>query len=120
MSDSLPESPVRPLFPGDYARLVLAAAGGPPRARARDQQADVVGEGLRRRVLDRLAALDPEPEALESTLLAIVAELREPAGATRAVCTAIYQEWEMARENPGFLSFLIAQAMRNENAQAGA
>ena len=101
-----------PLRPGDFARILLAAAGEPPRARARDQQADILGEALRRLVLNRLVVLDPEPEKLESALLIIVAELDEPAGSTRAVCTAIVHEWNMARVSPGFWPFLIGQAMR--------
>jgi hypothetical protein len=108
-----------PLRPGDFARILLAAAGEPPRARARDQQADILGEALRRRVLNRLVVLDPEPEKLESTLLTIVAELNEPAGSTRAVCTAIVHEWNMARLSPGFWPFLIGQAMRADDAARG-
>jgi hypothetical protein len=108
------DSHERPLRPGDFARVLLAAGGGPPRARARDQQADLVGETLRRRVLNRLVVLDPEPESLEMALLAIVAELGEPAGSTRAVCTAIFQEWEMARLSPAYWPFLIDEAMRAE------
>jgi hypothetical protein len=104
--------PGGPLRPGDYARFALAASGAPPRARARDQQADLVGESLRRCVLDRLVALDPEPEALESALMAIVAELGEPTGSTRAICSVILQEWEMARLGPRLLPFLIDQAIR--------
>jgi hypothetical protein len=100
------------LRPGDYARLALAGAGLPPRARARDQQADVVGEKLRRRVLSRLAALDPDGETLEATLVALAAEMGEPAGPTRAVCMSILQEWEMARFSPGFVSLLIEEALR--------
>jgi hypothetical protein len=72
----------------------------------------MIGEAIKRRVLNRLIVLDPEPEALESALLTIVEELGEPSGSTRAVCTAIAQEWEMARLSPGFWPFLIDQAMR--------
>jgi hypothetical protein len=102
------------LRPGDFACVLLAANGDPRRARARDQQADMIGEAIKRRVLNRLIVLDPEPEALESALLTIVEELGEPSGSTRAVCTAIAQEWEMARLSPGFWPFLIGQAMRTD------
>jgi hypothetical protein len=63
-------------------------------------------------MLDRLAALDPEPEALESALMAIVAEIGEPTGSTRAIGLAIVQEWEMVRPSPGLWPFLIEQAIR--------
>jgi hypothetical protein len=119
MADTSPDRTDLPLRPGDFARILLAAAGDPPRTRARDQQADILGEALRRRVLNRLVVLDPEPENLESALLTIVAELDEPAGSTRAVCTAIVQEWEMARLGPGFWPFLIGQAIQTDDAHRG-
>jgi hypothetical protein len=119
MADTSPDRADHPLRPGDFARILLAAAGDPPRARARDQQADILGEALRRRVLNGIVMLDPEPEKLESTLLTIVAELDEPAGSTRAVCTAFLQEWEMARVSPGFWPFLIGQAMRADDTPPG-
>jgi len=112
MTSIRPDFLEQPLRPGDFARVLLAAGGDPPRARARDQQADMIGEAIKRRVLNRLVVLDPEPETLESALLTIVEELGEPSGSTRAVCTAIAQEWEMARLSPGFWPFLIGQAMR--------
>lgn len=100
-----------PQRPRDLAVLLLAASGDPPRARARDQQADRAGGALRRRVLDRLAAIDPEPEALDEALAAIVAELGEPSGPTRGVCSAIRQEWSEARLVPGYWSWLLAEAV---------
>jgi hypothetical protein len=119
MADTSPVRADHPLRPGDFARILLAAAGDPPRARARDQQADILGEALRRRVLNGIVMLDPEPEKLESALLTIVAELDEPAGSTRAACTAIVQEWEIARLSPGFWPFLIGQAMRTDDTPRG-
>jgi hypothetical protein len=119
MADNPLDRSAHPLRPGDFARILLAGGGDSPRARARDQQADILGEALRRRVLNRLVMLDPESEELESVLLMIVAELDEPAGSTRAVCTAIVQEWEMARLSPGFWPFLIGQAMQADDALKG-
>ncbi len=118
MTNARPEFPEQPLRPGDFARVLLAAGGEPPRARARDQQADMIGEAIKRRVLHRLAVLDPEPEALESILLTIVEELGEPYGSTRAVCTAITQEWEMALISPAFWAFLIGQAIQADEMPA--
>ena len=91
--------------------MLLAAARDPPRARARDQQADLVGEAIRRPVFNRLVLLDPDPEMLEQAFLTIIGDLGEPSGSTRAVCTAVSQEWEMVRVRPGFWPFLIGQAM---------
>jgi hypothetical protein len=118
MTVSRPEFAEQPLRPGDFALMLLASSGEAPRARARDQQADMIGEAIKRRVLNRLVAVDPEPECLESVLLTIVEELGEPHGSTRAVCTAITQEWEMARISPRFWAFLIGQAMQADERTA--
>jgi hypothetical protein len=91
----------------------LAIANDLPRTRARDQQADMLGDALRRGVLNRLVIVDPEPESLEAALLSIAAEFGEPAGPVRAVCTAITQEWEMAQLSPAVWPFLISQAMQS-------
>jgi hypothetical protein len=109
-----------PARPGDFARILLAGDSAPPRARARDQQADLAGESLRRHVLHRLVALDPDPENLDEALLAIALEQAEPTGPARGVCSAIRQEWEMARLSPSYWSFLIAQALHADQAQARA
>ena len=64
--------------PRDLALLLLALGDDPPRQRARDQQADRAGAALRRRLLDGLAAVDPEPDDCESALEAAVVEIGEP------------------------------------------
>ena len=107
------------LRPGDFARILLACSGAPPRARARDQQADLAGEALRQQVLNRLIILDPEPADLEAALLSIVAELGEPTGPTRGVCSAIRQEWEMAGISPDYWDFLIGQALTADEPRPG-
>src|SRR3954451_23918804 len=120
MSSSQPEPQAdSTLRPGDFARILLACSGAPPRARARDQQADLAGEALRQQVLNRLIILDPEPADLEVALLSIVAELGEPTGPTRGVCSAIRQEWEMARVSPDYWDFLIGQALTADEPRPG-
>jgi hypothetical protein len=109
--------------PRDLALLLLAIGTGPPRARARDQQADRAGAELRRRVLDRLAALDPEPEVLDEALARIVAEFGEPTGPTRGVCSQVRQEWEHATIAPDSWAWLVREALeqagREERRSAG-
>ena len=78
----------------------------------------MVGDAIRSRVLNRLVVLVPESDGLESALVAIVAELGEPSGSTRAVCTAVLQEWEMVRLSPGFWPFLIGQAMEADDSKS--
>jgi hypothetical protein len=62
-------------------------------------------------MLDRVAALDPEPQDLEGALARIVDELGEPTGPIRGVCALFLQEWESCRIAPGYWSWLVAEAI---------
>jgi hypothetical protein len=104
------DPPPEPLRPRDLALLLLASGELLPRQRARDQQADVTGMDLKRRVLDRLAALDPEPGEVEATLLQIVDEIGPPLGPTRAIATGIYEEWQAVCAAPEWVAQLLADA----------
>jgi hypothetical protein len=103
------------LSPGEFARLLLGAEGGPPRARARDQQADVAGARLRHQVLERLAAIDPSPDHLDEALLAIASEMGQPSGPPRAAALSVRQEWEQLQAQPGLASFLAAEALTRDD-----
>ena len=97
--------------PRDLALLLLASFSGPPRQRARDQQADLAGGELFRRVLDRVAALDPEADECEATLFEVVEEFGEPTGPTRGLCVRFLQEWDEFRGNPEAWSWLLNEAI---------
>jgi hypothetical protein len=103
--------------PRDLALLLLAIGSGSPRQRARDQQADLAGAELHRRVLDRLASFDPEPEECEAALARIVREFGEPTGPTRGVCVRVKQEWEEVRDSPIAWSWLLAEALEAGNGE---
>jgi hypothetical protein len=100
--------------PRDLALLLLASRELLPRQRARDQAPDLAGLELKRRVLLRLAALDPEPEAMDATLSQIVDELGIPSGPTRAIAMGIYEEWNAACASPEFVSLLLGQAIQHD------
>jgi hypothetical protein len=102
--------PAEPLRPRDVALLLLASGDLRPRRRARDQQADTAGLELKRHILDRLAALDPEPADLEVTLIRIVAEWGTPPGPARAVATVVRDDWRMACASPEWVAQLLAEA----------
>src|SRR5947207_14845085 len=104
-----------PLRPGDFARLLLASGDLMPRKRARDQQADRAGLALKRRVLEALAGHDPEPDDLEATLLAIIDDLGPPTGPTRSIALALFEEWRIATETPGWVAHLLGQAVRGDD-----
>jgi hypothetical protein len=99
-----------PLRPRDLALLLLATRDLMPRARARDQQADLVGLNLKRRILERIAQLDPEPAELDAALLQIAGELGEPGGPARAVAATVRDDWQMACAAPAWVAQLLAEA----------
>jgi hypothetical protein len=98
------------LRPRDLATLLLASGDLLPRQRARDQQADTAGGELKRRVLERVATLDPEPSDLVPTLDRIIEEIGEPTGPTRAIATGIREEFEAVAGAPQLLEWLLARA----------
>src|SRR5262245_55154747 len=106
------ESGSESLRPRDFALLLLASGDVLPRQRARDQQADRAGLELKRRVLDAVAALDPEPEDMEAALLSIVEDLGAPTGPTRSVALMVLEEWRTAAATPNWTEFLLAEAVR--------
>jgi hypothetical protein len=103
---------VSELRPADLALLLLASGDLLPRKRARDQQADLAGLELKRRALDMLVVIDPEPAELEAALVRIAAELGPPYGPARAICATIRDEWETAALAPGLADWLLEQALR--------
>jgi hypothetical protein len=107
------------LRPRDLALLLLASGDLLPRQRARDQQADLAGLRLKRRVLERLAALDPEPAELEAVLLRIVEEIGSPTGPTRAIAAAVWEDWQAACVSPAWVAHLLAEATHERGTRRG-
>jgi hypothetical protein len=103
--------PTASLRPRDLALLLLASRDMRPRQRARDQQADLAGLDLKRRVLHEVAAIDPEPAELAAALVAIVAGLGGPSGPARAIAAIVRDEWEIACVSPDWVAQLIAEAV---------
>jgi hypothetical protein len=94
--------------------LLLASGDLMPRRRARDQQADRAGLALKRRVLERLAALDPEPADLDAALARIVDEVGAPTGPTRAIALGIREDWQSGCTSPELVSHLRGEAARHQ------
>ncbi len=101
------------LRPRDLALLLLASGDLRPRKRARDQQADRAGLEIKRRILEQVAALDPEPEALEAALIKMIDEMGSPSGPTRAVAAVVRDDWQMACSAPEWVSQLLSEAVNN-------
>jgi hypothetical protein len=101
----------RPLpRPRDFALLLLASPDLLPRKRARDQRADVTGLDLKRRVLELLADLDPEPAEMEATLANCIDQFGPPYGPTRAIAILINEEWQAASVTPEWALQLLEEA----------
>jgi hypothetical protein len=101
------------LRPRDLALLLLASGDLLPRQRARDQQADLAGLALKKRVLEELAALDPEPEELEAALMQIVEKIGPPTGPTRSLAVTIRDEWLVACAAPEWTAYLLGEAIQD-------
>jgi hypothetical protein len=98
--------------PHDFALLLLASGELAPRQRARDQQADVAGLNLKRRILEEIARRDPEGDEMEAALLAIVEDLGPPTGPTRSIAQTLKEEWEAACITPELVSHLIEEGLQ--------
>jgi hypothetical protein len=97
--------------PRDLAILLLAADPSTPRQRARDQRADLAGSHLERFLLDRVAAIDPEPDDLEAELSRIAHEQPALSGPLRAIGALILQEWKTSRQVPAYWEWLLRRAI---------
>ena len=100
-----------PLRPADLALLLLASGDLLPRQRARDQQADLAGNDLKRQMLNELVALDPEPESIDAALDEIVGRAPSPPGPARAIALSILDDWRAAQASPAFVEWLLSQAI---------
>jgi hypothetical protein len=103
------------LRPGVWARLILASGNCVPRKRARDQQADLAGAALKRSMLERLVALDPDPAALVTVLQQIVQEHGNAPGPARALAVGLRDDFQSAAETPQLLAWLIEQAIEQRS-----
>jgi hypothetical protein len=113
---NVPEPALRP---GNLARLLLASGDLRPRLRARDQEADRAGLDLKRQVLNRVVALDPEPEQLAATLTRIIEEIGPPTGPTRAVARSFHDDWQAACASPEWVAHLLTEAIQAREEDEG-
>src|SRR5437870_12937151 len=101
--------------PRALAVLLWASGDLRPSKRARDQEADRTGLALKRRVLDRLSALDPEPNEINAALARIIDEIGPPTGPTRAIALSFQDDWQAACASPEWIAHLLNEATQSKN-----
>lgn len=112
----MPEAGERPYErPSEFCRALLAAldvSEGRRRRRKRDTTPDALGLGIKRALLERLVAQDPDAQDLDSWLLAQCLEPSAPhgAGAVRAMALEILDEWRLCCTVPAFGDWLVRGA----------
>jgi len=80
----------------------IASADGRRRQRKRDQTPDTIGLDLRRSLLARVVAADPDALAFEAWLF----EATRDDPAYRAVVPQLLEEWRLVRVLPAFAEWL--------------
>ena len=98
--------------PREFALLLLSSGELLPRQRLRSQTPDAVGLELKRRLLQSLADLDPEPTELDETLAHLVNEGGASAGPLRALALSFRDDWQALPASPEWIEFLQSEAAR--------
>jgi hypothetical protein len=98
--------------PGEFARQLLRAieaSEGRTMRRKRDQLPDVIGLGIKRGLLARMAEDDPSAEAFEGWLME-QALGASASGGILAMCAEILDEYRLAALDATFFGWLAAGA----------
>jgi hypothetical protein len=106
--------------PGDICRELLAtleASEGRRQRRKRDTTPDAIGLTMKRELLERAVAADPEPGEFEAWLLEQCRAAGGAEGGVRAMALSIFEEWRLALEAEPFRVWL-AQGAPSDDAPA--
>jgi hypothetical protein len=114
---------VTPVRPAELCRALLQAldgAEGRRLRRHRDTTADALGLAIKRGLLERAVADDPEPAAFEAWLLerCVAAADTVSTGAMRAMALEVFDEWRLAVVSPSFGDWL-ARGARDRDERPG-
>jgi len=99
-------APIRPAAACRALLRALDASEGRRRRRARDTTPDAIGLALRRSILERAIADDPEPAAFEAWLCRVCADAGLASGPTRAMAAEVFEDWRLACAAPDFRTWL--------------
>ena len=101
--------------PADFARGLLhalEASEGRRQRRKRDTTPDAIGLAIKRTMLERAVADDPEPGDFEGWLVEHCLGAADTAsvGGARAMALEIFGEWRLAACSPAFSTWLTQGA----------
>ena len=96
----------------------LEASEGRRQRRKRDTTPDAIGLGIKRDLLERAVAADPEPGAFEAWLLDQCRGAGGAEGGVRAMALSIFEEWRLAQEAEPFREWL-ARGAPSDDAPSG-
>ena len=104
-------APVAPLRPAEFCALEQALVSGMAMRKKRNVKMDAAQE-LKLRLLEHVAAADPDPAHFSSALAeAIIAVTNGPAtGPAQAVASDLQMDWDLAQASPGFVTWLRTAA----------
>jgi len=105
--------------PAEFCRGLLAAleaSEGRRRRRRRDTTPDAIGLGIKRTLLARAVADDPEPAEFEAWLVeqCLLAADTASVGGARAMALEIFHEWQLAACSPEFSAWLARGAISDD------
>jgi hypothetical protein len=107
--------------PAEVCRELLAAleaSEGRRKRRKRDTTPDVIGLAIKRDLLERAVAADPEPGAFESWLHEQCVGTGPAEGGVRAMALSIFEEWRLTLEAGAFHEWL-ARGAPSDDASRG-
>jgi hypothetical protein len=106
-------SDAAPARPGEICRELLAtidASEGRRRRRKRDTTPDAIGLTMKRDLLERAIAADPEPDDFEAWLHEQCLTAGGSEGGVRAMALSIFEEWRLAHDAGAFREWLARGA----------
>src|SRR5437867_11656260 len=99
--------------PAEVCRELLAAleaSEGKRRRRKRDTTPDAIGLAIKRELLERAVAADPEPPEFEAWLHEQCLAAGGAEGGVRAMALSIFEEWRLAHDADSFREWLTRGA----------
>ncbi len=84
----------------------LDASEGRRRRRKRDTTPDAIGMTMKRDLLERAVAADPDPDRFEQWLYEQCLAAGPSEGGVRAMALSIFEEWRLAQEATAFGDWL--------------